>query len=116
LVCWSCFVAKPRTGDGIVAVVPRSAPRLDSRLVAATIRLDDTSRPIAETYRTVAAFAESVGLPRPSYESIRRVAHATRTGKRDPGIGQVLLDIDLRRRHPAEIVDALAGEARKLPK
>ena len=84
--------------------------------MAATIRADDEKRPIAETYRTVAVLAERIGLPRPSYESIRRVVHATRSGKRDPSIGQVLLDIDLRRRHPEEIVDALAGTARKLPK
>jgi hypothetical protein len=96
--------------------VRRSAPRLDSRLVAATLRLDDPNRPIAETYRRVARLAERLGLPRPSYESIRRVVHAARGGKRDPTIGQVLLDIDLRRRHPAAIVDALAGEAPKLPK
>jgi len=83
--------------------------------VAATIRADG-NRPIAETYRAVATLAERIGLPRPSYECIRRVVHATRAGKRDPSMGQVLLDIDLRRRHPAEIVDALAGIPRKLPK
>jgi hypothetical protein len=96
--------------------VPRSAPRLDSRLVAATIRADDTNRPIAETYRSVAALAERLGLPRPSYESIRRVVHAARSGKRDPSIGQVLLDIDLRRRPPEAILDAFVGTAPKLPK
>lgn len=94
----------------------RSAPRLDSRLVAATIRADDKNRPIAETYRAVAALAERLGLSRPSYESIRRVVHATRAGKRDPSIGQVLLDIDLRRRHPDAIVAAFVGTAPKLPK
>jgi hypothetical protein len=96
--------------------VPRSAPRLDSRLVAATIRFDDLGKPIAETYRTVAALAESLGLPRPSYESVRRRVHAARSGRRDPSIGQVLLDIDLRRRPPEAIVDALAGTAPKLHK
>jgi len=96
--------------------VARSAPRLDSRLVAATVRADDRKRPIAETYRSVAALAERLGLPRPSYETIRRVAHGARSGKRDPSIGQVLLDIDLRRRPPEAIVDALVGTAPKLPK
>jgi hypothetical protein len=86
------------------------------RLVAATIRLDDGGTPIAETYRRVAALAEKLGLPRPSYESIRRLVHAARSGQRDPSIGQVLLDIDLRRRPPEAIVDALAGTAPKLPK
>jgi hypothetical protein len=43
------------------------------------------------------------------------VVHAARSGRRDPSFGQVLLDIDLRRRHPEEIVDALDGTARKPP-
>jgi hypothetical protein len=96
--------------------VARCAPRLDSRLIAATGRIDKSSTSIAETYRRVALVAENLGLPRPSYESIRRIAHLIRARRRDPGIGEVLLDIDLRRRHSQELVDALAGDARRLPK
>jgi hypothetical protein len=110
------LVSDRRDARTILELMSRSAPRLDSRLVAATIRADDKNKPIAETYRTVAALAERLGLPRPSYETIRRVAHATRSGKRDPSIGQVLLDIDLRRRPPEAIVGALVGTAPKLPK
>jgi hypothetical protein len=67
--------------------MPASAPRLDARLIAATANADNGRRPIAETYRQVAAVAEHLGLPRPSYEAIRRVAHELRAKKRDPGIG-----------------------------
>jgi hypothetical protein len=96
--------------------VPRSAPRLSAQLVAATANVDDGRRPIAETYRQVAAVAEALGLPRPSYETIRRVTHELRAHKRDPTIGQVLLDINSRRRPPAAIVSALSGTVRPLPK
>jgi hypothetical protein len=96
--------------------VPRSAPRLDSRLVAATARIDKSTESIAETYRQVAALAEHLGLPRPSYESIRRVAHEIRARTRNPGIGEVLLDIDLRRRPPQAILGALTGNAPPLNK
>jgi hypothetical protein len=84
--------------------------------VAATARIDRSSNSIAETYRHVAAVAERLGLPRPSYESIRRVAHQIRARQRDPGIGEVLLDIDLRRRPPDAILDALTGTAPRLSK
>jgi hypothetical protein len=96
--------------------VPRSAPRLSAQLVAATANVDDGSKPIAETYRQVAAVAEALGLSRPSYESIRRVTHELRARKRDPTIGQVLLDINSRRRPPEAIVSVLAGTAPRLPK
>jgi hypothetical protein len=96
--------------------MPSSAPRLDSRLVAATGRIDKSTSSIAETARQVAALAEHLGLPRPSYETIRRVAHQIRAKRRNPGMGEVLLDIDLRRRPPRAIVGALVGTAPPLPK
>jgi hypothetical protein len=96
--------------------MPRSAPRLSAQLVAATANVDDGSRPIAETYRQVAAVAEALGLARPSYESIRRVTHEIRARKRDPTIGQVLLDISLQQRPPEDLVHVLAGTASPLPK
>jgi hypothetical protein len=95
--------------------VPRCAPRLDARLVAATANADNGQRSIAEIYRRVARLAERLGLPRPSYESIRRVAHQLRACKSGPTIGQVLLDIDLRRRPPEAIIDGILGMAPKLP-
>lgn len=83
--------------------------------MAATANADNGSRSIAEIYRRVASLAERLGLPRPSYESIRRIAHQLRARKRDPAIGQVLLDIDLQRRPPEAIIDAILRISPKLP-
>jgi hypothetical protein len=58
-------------------VVPL-APRYDIRLVDAVRLLDDRRQPIAETCRQVAAVAERLGLPRPSYVHLRRVVHRER--------------------------------------
>jgi hypothetical protein len=96
--------------------MPRCAPRLDARLVVSTANVDDPRRPIADTYRQVALVAEALGLPRPSYESIRRIVHQLRVRKRDPTIGRVLLEINFRRRPPQAIVSAMAGTARPLSK
>jgi len=55
-----------------------SAPRLDARLVRAIVRLDDSTVPIAETYRRSRKVAASLGLPRPSYEAHRLLVHDAR--------------------------------------
>jgi len=54
------------------------APRISGRLIEAIVRLDDRSRPIAETYRCVGAEAERLGLTRPSYQRIRELVHQVR--------------------------------------
>jgi hypothetical protein len=54
------------------------APRISYRLIEAIVRLDDRSRPIAETYRRVGAEAERLGLTRPSYQRIRELVHEAR--------------------------------------
>jgi hypothetical protein len=77
--------------------------------VGAIARIDDRRRPIAETYREVSAIAEKLGLPRPSYEQIRTVLHQLRARKRDPAIGQILLDISFRRRPPEALLHAVSG-------
>ena len=48
-----------------------SAPRYDSRLLAAVPRLDDPSRPVAETVRRLGALADELGVTRPSYTHMR---------------------------------------------
>lgn len=53
--------------------MPPSATRYDERLVEAIARLDDRDVPIAETCHRLAAFAESIGSPRPSYVHLRRL-------------------------------------------
>jgi hypothetical protein len=70
-----------------------SAPRTDVRLVAAIERLDDPTVCIAETNRRVGLVADALGLPRPSYEQIRRLVHDARRRGRRPSTGDVLLDI-----------------------
>jgi hypothetical protein len=77
--------------------------------VGAIARIDDGRRPIAETYREVSAIAEKLGLARPSYEQVRTVLHELRARKRDPAIGQILLDISFRRRPPDALLHAVSG-------
>jgi hypothetical protein len=89
--------------------VPRAAPHLDARLIAGLARLDDPARPIAETHRRLGAVADELGLTRPSYEQTRTIIHALRAGRRDPAVGQVLLDIAFRVRPPEALLDVVAG-------
>lgn len=53
------------------ADVYAAGPRLDRRLVEAIVLLDDSTVPMAETYRRLRAIAEHIGVPRPSYERVR---------------------------------------------
>ena len=86
-----------------------SAPRTDVRLVAAIERLDDDDACIAETNRRVGLVAEALGLPRPSYEQVRRIVHEARRRGRLPSTGDVLLDIAFRTRPPSALGEHLAG-------
>jgi len=63
-------------------VVYASAPRLDSRLVQAIVRLDDPSAPIAESYRRSREHAARLDIPRPSYECFRLLVHDARRERR----------------------------------
>jgi hypothetical protein len=58
--------------------MPCSSPRLDPRLVAAAIALDDPGESMAETWRRVGGVAESLDLTRPGYDSIREIVRAHR--------------------------------------
>ena len=86
-----------------------SAPRIDSRLVAAIERLDDSVVPIAETNRRVGEIAEALELARPSYEQVRTIVQQVRRLGPRPGPGQILLDIALRIRPPTAFGDYLVG-------
>jgi hypothetical protein len=90
--------------------VPPSAPRIDSRLIAAIAHLDDRHEPIAETNRRIGALAGDLGLARPSYQQVRLLVKDHRCGRLRPTAGQVLLDIALRIRPPELLLDYLAGE------
>jgi len=86
-----------------------SAPRIDSRLVAAIERLDDRTVRIAETNRRVGTVADALGLPRPSYEQVRTLVHEARRRGRRPSTGDVLLDVAFRVRPPSVLGERLAG-------
>ncbi len=60
-----------------------SAPRLDARLVAAALVLDDPGEPYAETCRRVGAVASELGLPRPSYDTVRLLVRVNRELRAD---------------------------------
>lgn len=87
-------------------------------MVAALGRLDDRRRPIAETYRLVAGVAESLGVPRPSYQAIRLLVHALRAGQdARVGAGELLLDIALHARPPEAALELLRpAEERSRPR
>lgn len=86
-----------------------SAPRVDSRLIAALEKLDKRGRPIAETNRRLGRIADRLGLTRPSYEQVRVLVHQIRRQRRGPSTGEVLLDIAFRTRPPHAIGEHLAG-------
>ena len=62
---------------------------------------------MAETYRDLGVVADELGLSRPSYERVRQLIHLLRRRRIDPGPGEILLDIALRNRPPAAIIDAV---------
>jgi hypothetical protein len=53
--------------------------------------------------------ADELGLTRPSYEQARTIVHLLRSARRDPELGNVLLDITMRVRPPEALLDVLAG-------
>jgi len=85
----------------------RCSARVDSRLVAALVRLDDSARPMAETHRRIGLIADELGVPRPSYERIRCLVRMHRRRPLEPGIGETLLDVALQRRPPESIIEAI---------
>ena len=89
--------------------VAPSGPIIDSRLVAALERLDDSRRPIAETYRRLGIVARDLELVRPSYEQVRTLVHRARRRGRYPSAGDLLLDMMFRAQQPGAIGDWLVG-------
>jgi hypothetical protein len=85
------------------------APRLSPRLLAAIDRFDDGSMAIAELRRLVGAEAQRLGLPRPSYERVRVLAHELRARRAEPTTADVLWDVTTRVRAPDAILKHMAG-------
>jgi hypothetical protein len=71
------------------------SPRVDPRLIRAAFDLDDDKESMAETCRRVGAVANKLGLPRPSYDTIRCVVGPHRERRREirrlvaPAVGGV---------------------------
>lgn len=91
--------------------MPPAAPRIDRRLIAALVGLDDPKEPIAETNRRVGALAEVLGIPRPSYQQIRLFVHAERARHRARRAAiDLVLDVQFRRRAPEALLELLHPE------
>jgi hypothetical protein len=90
--------------------VTAAAPRLDPRLVSALGRIDDPALPIAETWRRTGRLAESLGVPRPSYEHIRRRIRPLRRRPRLASTVEIAGDVLWQSRPPAALVDLLTGD------
>jgi hypothetical protein len=77
-----------------------TSPRMDPRLVAFVFAADDPRAPIAETWRVVGRRAIEWDLPRPGYDTVRRLVHAHR--RRRDEIDRLLEPV---------LADVLAGYA-----
>ena len=96
--------------------MPRAAPHIDSRLLAALVRLDDGVIPIAEICRRLGRVAHHLDLTRPSYEQVRVHVHAARRRALVPGAGEILLDIAMRARPADEAVYELLMRGERVPR
>jgi hypothetical protein len=86
------------------------APRISPRLIAALVRLDDATVPIAEVNRRLGAEAARLGLPRPSYQRVRELLHASRRLlRKGPSTLSVLWDVANQIRPPVAILEHLSG-------
>ena len=59
-----------------------SVPRLDPRIHALVVGLDRDEAPAAETWRKVGEAAQELGLPRPSYHTVRQLVAVERLRRR----------------------------------
>lgn len=82
---------------------------IDRRLVSELERLDDRRLPVAEVHRRLGAAADRLGLPRPSYEVVRRRIHEIRRARAAPRMADVVLDVAFRVRPPEALLDHIAG-------
>jgi hypothetical protein len=90
---------------GVVKFAPRISPRLHAEIE----RLADASLSAADITRAVGAKAEALGLRRPSYEQVRKLARAHRARPRRPPAAEVLLDEAFGVRPPGALLQHLVG-------
>jgi hypothetical protein len=80
----------------------RSAPRIAWPLVEAIPELDEPGLAIAELWRRLSARSTELGLPPPSYQQTRVLAHRSRRIRALPGVADLALDVMFRTRSPGE--------------
>jgi len=90
-------------------ILTTCGPRIDERLIAALVRLDDPTLPIAETNRRLGMVAEGLGLIRPSYQQVRVIVHELRAQQRPSRVGEMLLESSFRIKSPDAVLDFVAG-------
>jgi hypothetical protein len=87
-----------------------SSVRTDIRVARFVRRLEPRSASIAAVVRATGRFCEKSGLTRPSYEQIRLLVHEARDRReRRRAAIDLLVDVDLRRRPPADLLYLLDG-------
>jgi hypothetical protein len=87
--------------------MPKQAPRIDPRLVAAVGQFDDGSEPIAATNRRVGRVAEQLGIVRPSYEQVRVLVHSERCRIEEGKAKRALVESVLRGRRSPSALESL---------
>jgi hypothetical protein len=101
------------TGDDARMVV--SSVRTDIRVVRFIRRCEPRSGSIAAVVRATGTFCEKSGLTRPSYEQIRLLVHEARDRReRRRAALDLVLDVDLRRRPPSDLL-YLLDDPRRAP-
>jgi hypothetical protein len=93
-----------------------SAPRTDVRVARFVRRFERRTSVIADVVRATGAYCEAIGVPRPSYEQIRLLSHATRYRReRRRAALQLLAEVDLRARPPSDLLHLL-DDPRRAPR
>jgi hypothetical protein len=104
----------------VARALPQFAPRIPPPLLAALLRLDDPTLPIAEINRRLGVEANRLKLPRPSYQRIRVLLHTARhlakQQHQQPSTVRVLYEVWSRRRPISAFTDHRYGDQlRPLP-
>lgn len=90
-----------------------SAPRIAWPLLEELRRLAGTNRSAAQICREIGGFASSHGLPRPSYQTVRRLVLRERAYRALPTVVDPLVDGWLRARSPRNAVDEAFRRAQR---
>jgi hypothetical protein len=83
------------------------AAQIEGRLRMELERLARRPLSIAEINREIGARAETLGSTRPSYARVRQIVNGVRDTVEIPSWGELLLDVDFRRRSPMDILPKL---------